>query len=325
MQALLDSWKEGAEARKASAQANLPFGGAQVHGPAGQIVGLEMVKQQYGENSPQYQQAQKAFQLSQQGVQSRLDYQNSLTENAGKRFSTPLARTAQEFEDIKNGLMPGTKTPLTPEQREQYQGLYGLKFLKDTTDEDTRKRNLFAKNMDITISQIDPQALTQYSGLEGATNLLKDRALSLKGVKVPRYKAYEENLTRAKTFAKQYRQYAADSITPSMQNDLKTLTNPSSWLIHPEIAMDKYNTFVNLLKQETGTYQQATKSPDIYSGGSSQEAHPAPPAQGPQGNPGAQQQMDDQQIQQWRAEAIAQGVDPAAIDEEIARIKGGAQ
>lgn len=255
-----------AEAKKAEAQAKLPFGGANVPGAAGQIVGLEMVKQMYGENSPQYQQAQKAFSLGQEGVQSRVNYQNSLTENAGKRFSTPLAKTAQEYEDIKNGKLPGTKIPLTPEQQQQYLGMYGNDLLKKTTDTDTRKKNLYAHNIDITLSNINPEALTRYSGLKGGVALLEEKRKDLQGNPSPQYLEYQRSLTAAKTLAKQVRQFYGDSITSGVQEGLKKLTDPSEWLKSPKTALANYNAFVNILRSESKTYQQAAQSPGVYSG-----------------------------------------------------------
>lgn len=277
--------------RLKAAKANLPFGGTLPPGPAGQTVGLEMVKQLYGPNSSQYQQAKSMYDLEQKSTQSRVDYQNILSNTANKRFSTPLAKTVQELEDIKNGNLPGTKTPMTEEQKQIYQGMYGLELVKKTTDLDTRKKNLYSHNMDITLSQIDPKALTNYSGIAGGMKLLADKRDSLMGKSVPAYEAYERSMTAAKTLAKQVRQFYGDSITPTVQEGLKELTNPTSWLKNPNVALQKYNQFVQLLTSESKTYQQATQNPSIYSGeqgiGSSQPQQPAPPPQGatPQASP----------------------------------------
>lgn len=266
MDAFLNALKEGAETKKTMAQANLPFGGANVPGPAGQIVGLEMVKRLYGENSPQYQQAKSAFDLNQRGVQARVDYQNILSGTAPKRFSTNLGKTAQELEDIKQGFLPGTRIPLNEEQKEYYKGKYGLAMLKPTTDADTRKRNLYARNMEITINKINPESLTQYSGIKGVANLANEIRKDQQGKASPEYKAYQTSMTNAKLLAKQVRQFYGDSITPEVQAGLRELTNPTTWLKSPEIAMQNYNSFVDTLRSEAKTYQQAGQSPDVYSG-----------------------------------------------------------
>lgn len=255
-----------AKATQEEALAKLPFGGHFFPGVAGQLQGLEAVKMMYGEGSPQYKQAKSMLDLEQQSTQSRINYQNILANTAPKRSSTNLAKTAQEFEDIKQGYLPGTKIPLNDEQRKQYEGMYGLDFIKKTTDSDTRKRNLFANNIEVTQSKIDPVALTQYSGLKGATQLLKDRADSASGKPSERYKNYEKSLTAAKMLAKQIRQFYGDSITPGVQEGLKQLTNPSSWMKDPDIALSNYNAFTDLLNQEMSTYRQATESPDVYTG-----------------------------------------------------------
>ena len=63
--------KMEAEAKKQEAMAKLPFGGQQLSGAAGQIMGLEMVKGLYGENSPQYKQAKETYDLEEK-VQNQL-------------------------------------------------------------------------------------------------------------------------------------------------------------------------------------------------------------------------------------------------------------
>jgi hypothetical protein len=273
MEAFLESLKSGAQnklinaqAKEAEAKSNLPFGGANVPGPAGQIVGLEMIKGLYGDNSPQYKQASEAFNLNQEGVKSRVNYQNILSDTANKRFSTPLAKSTEELNDVRDGYAPGRKRKLTPEEQEQYENIYGLDLLKKTTDSDTRKKNLYSTNIDVTLGNIDPKALTQFSGVKGAAQLLKERLLDQQGNTTPQYKAYQDSLTNARLLAKQVRQFYGDSITPGVQKGLSDLTNPSTWLNSPEIAMRNFNSFAKTLKSERGTYSKATKSPAVYGG-----------------------------------------------------------
>lgn len=256
--------EKAAKASQEEALAKLPFGGHFFPGVAGQLQGLEAVKMMYGEGSPQYKQAKQMFDLEQQSTQSRIGYQNALTETLPKRTSTTLAKTAQEYEDIKNGNLPGTKIPLNDQQRKYYEGVYGLDITKKITDADTRKRNLFANNIEVTQSKIDPVALTQYSGLQGTTQLLKDRADSARGKPSEQYEKYKTSLTAAQTMAKQVRQFYGDSIDPRMQDALKKLTNPSTWMDDPKIALAQYKAFTDLLNQEMSTYRQATESPAIY-------------------------------------------------------------
>lgn len=269
-QSMIDSFMQNklrqAQTQRELARAQLPFGGTLPPGPAGQVAGLEMVKQLYGENSPQFNQAKDLFELNRKSTEARVNYQNILSDTAPKRFSTPLAKSIKELDDIQKGNFPGTETPLTDDQKKFYGDKYGLDIYRKTTDTDTRKRNLFARNVDVSFNKIDPNALTQYSGPKGAIQLINDKRLSLQGNTPERYRNYEKSLTAAKTLAKQVRQFYGDSITPGVQAGLRELVNPSSWLKSPEIALDNFNSFKDLLQSETKTYQQAGESPDVYTG-----------------------------------------------------------
>lgn len=262
-----------AQANREAAKANLPLGGETLPGPAGELLGLEQIKKLYGENSPQYKNAKAAYDLKQKSTQSRVNYEDILANSANKRFSTTLGKTVQEQNDIKNGFLPGTNIPLTDDQKKQLEGEYGLAIIKPTTDADTRKRNLYAKNIDITLGNINPDDLTQYSGIQGIGKLAYDSSLDLQGKTPDRYKAYQKSITAAKTLAKQVRQFYGDSISPAIQEGLSDLTNPASWRKSPEIAKSNFNAFVNLLRSEAKTYQEATQSPAVYSGNTSAPAN----------------------------------------------------
>lgn len=62
------------------ARVNNPFMGQVFPGPGGQIQGLEFIRQQYGENSPQYQQAQEAFKSNLNMQEQRAKYFGANTE-----------------------------------------------------------------------------------------------------------------------------------------------------------------------------------------------------------------------------------------------------
>ncbi len=86
--------------------AELPFGGANVPGPAGQIVGLEMVRQLYGADSEQYKQAQQAFSMQQDSTGSRINYQNKLADSLPLRYTTPQGRQIIENSNVNQGYSP---------------------------------------------------------------------------------------------------------------------------------------------------------------------------------------------------------------------------
>lgn len=259
-----------AEAVRNEKLAELPFAGRQLPGAAGEALGLEMLRAQYGEDSPQYQQAKQIFNLERQRALQTMAYQQSLMDTQGKRFASPEGKRAQESAEIESGVMPGTSVgnrpgiPLTPKQKKILQGQYSLKAIKDATDVGVRQRVGFARNMDITMENLDPKALTSYSGIKGGTELIRDRANSLRGKTSQRYKDYEDALTNAKLLAKQVRQFYGDSITPSVQEGLKELTNPTSWLKNPDVALSKFNKFRNTLKSEENTFLRLVNEAGLY-------------------------------------------------------------
>lgn len=247
-----------------------PFAGRQLPGAGGEALGLEMLKQQYGENSPVYQNAINAYNQQQKAGNQLMDYRQSLMESQAKRSASPLAKMAMEQSDIERGFMPGTTRegiggqPITPESQRDLKNQYKLKLLKDVTDPKLRERALFATNMEKTINRLNPADLTYYSGPKGQAQLRIDQAKSASGKTVPEYKRYKESLTSANTLAKQVRQFYGDSITPSVQEGLKELTNPTNWLDNPEVAMARYNQFINILDTESDTFFDALHNSSVY-------------------------------------------------------------
>lgn len=254
----------GAQAQREKARAQLPFGGMIPPGAAGQTVGLEMIRIGYGEDSPQYKQAKELYELNKNSTQSRIDYQNILSGTAPKRFSTNLGKTFHEMEDLNKGFLPGTQIPIPEDQRKNIGDRYGLQLLKNTTDSDTRRRAQFAENIDLTLDQLDPKALTHYSGIKGTGKLLMDASRSAAGESIPEYEAYTNAQASANLLAKQVRQFYGDSITPSIQEGLKKLTNPTSWIKDPKVALSNFNKFVSILKSEQKTFRGALQSPKVY-------------------------------------------------------------
>lgn len=80
-----------AQAQREQALARLPFGGMSLPGVAGQIAGLETIKMFYGADSPQYRQAESAFDLEQNRMRALIAYQTS---NVGlKNLPTDVKNT----------------------------------------------------------------------------------------------------------------------------------------------------------------------------------------------------------------------------------------
>lgn len=95
-----------AELKQQQMLANIPFGGLSLPGTSGEILALERMKIMFGENSPQYQNAARAFQLSQAGDVSRINYQNMLAQTLPDRILTPEGKAAIEETRVGVGLSP---------------------------------------------------------------------------------------------------------------------------------------------------------------------------------------------------------------------------
>lgn len=223
---------------------------------------INAIKGQYGENSPQYQSAKQAYDASLQKDRLLNTYRESLIDTAGKRASTSLGKTIMESREANQGYAPGTNREerLSPEEQQQISGEYGLSRQKSTTDEDTRKKTLFASNIDKTLSNINVDHLTQYAGPKGTLNQKLDEAQIALGKNPKRYQDYTKAVTGATALAKQVRQFYGDSIQPSVAEKLEQITNPATWKNNPEVASQIFNQFANILKQETATYKNALRN-----------------------------------------------------------------
>ena len=288
-----------AQAQRQQAMANLPFGGQSLTGPAGQVLGLELLRRQYGEDSDQYKSAKQLFDLGNQSIQSRVDYQNALAQNP-ERFLSSTGKSIVEENNVKRGLQPGGQqwsgnqiSPQgegildipNPRSQMMTQGAgpapnsdlanqYGLLRQKGSTDTDTRKRNLFATNIEKTLEQINPDHLTQYSGLRGGLQKIANASAASLGKESKNYDNYQRSLVAANTLAKQVRQFYGDSIQPSMEEKLADLTNPSSWNSNPRLAKQNFNSFRTILKKEMQTYREALKTPEAYQSKGSENNDP---------------------------------------------------
>lgn len=287
-QPLLDAQakNELAQAKRNEELAGLPFGGREMPGAAGRALAVEMVKRKYGEDSTEYREAKSLYDLDKQKTQQTMDYQKSLMDTQGKRYATTEGKLAQEAEEISHGIMPGTTvggkqgTPLSPDQQKRLGGFYKLKQLKDVTDTNVRQRILYSKNMEKTMQNLNVDNLVTYSGPQGMRDLAKDKINAARGIVTPRYESYKESLTAAKTLAKQVRQFYGDSITAGVQEGLRQLTNPTSWIEHPKVAKAQYNRFAHILQTEAKTFTDAARNSDIYEETPQSSATASTPAQG---------------------------------------------
>lgn len=235
-------------------------------GDVANAVSVENLARMYGEQDPRVMAARKSLADQQQYQNALVAYRNSLMNTIDKRTASPFAKTQQEIDDIKNGFMPGTgrKDTLTDQEQDALLDLYNQDNLKKTTDPRTRARGLSAINIEKTIESIDPQALFQYSGPQGAARKAYDASQAALGKAPENYNNYMNALNSSRLLAHQVRQFYEDSIQPSMLAQLESFTNPESAFKDSSTALSQYNKFTNILGKETGTILDALKSPEVY-------------------------------------------------------------
>lgn len=262
--ALMDALKQ-AQIDQVKAQAQQPFGGRIPPGAVGQAIWLGMVKQRYGEDSPEFQQASQALQSQQESAQILNEYRKGLLESMGKRFASPTGKLQMELEAAQQGAAPGGPT-LSPEDQAKVNQLQ-LAIQKKVSDPQARQRNLFASNIEKTLDLIDPEHLTQYAGIPGEIKKRQEEAKAPFGKESEDYRNYQKSLTAANTLATQVRQFYGDSINPAMVRRLEVLTNPASWRNNPKIARQNFDQIKEILKRETKTYREALKTPRAFESG----------------------------------------------------------
>lgn len=250
-----------AQAKKAETESNAPFGGQNLTGEAQRALGLELLKQQYGEDSEVYKNAKGLMEQEKENSKILNDQRKALTSTTDKRVSTPLAKLHQERDEILQGYMPGSNgtIELTPEQQKEMMGQWNLKIEKESTDANVRLKTKFAENIHKTLDSFDPADLVQYSGLWGKAKEKIDQGKSIFGAENKAYTKFNEAITSAELLAKQIRQFYGDSIQPAMLERIEHLVNPSGWSKNPKIALAQYKQLRSVLTSELATFEDATK------------------------------------------------------------------
>lgn len=241
-------------------QSQLPFGGKIPPGAVGQSMWLQGIKNQFGQDSEEYTSAKEAYDFERDKANKLNDYRQALIKGAPKKGLTGVAKLYNELDEIERGYLPGSNesVQLEPEEQEDMRAAYHAKIGKERSDSDARKKLNYAKNIDKTFDNIDVNALTQFGGLAGGVAKKINEGLALTGKESQSYRDFQKSLVGAQTLAKQVRQFYGDSITPQIQEGLKTLTNPASWANNPRIAKQNFEQFKKILKSETQTYKEAT-------------------------------------------------------------------
>jgi hypothetical protein len=143
---------------------------------------------------------------------------------------------------------------------------YNLAIQKATTDPDTRKRTLFASNLEKTLKMIDTKTITQYSGPKGALQLKIDQAADLAGNPPERYLAYKDALGALGPAVGQVRQFLNDASSKEAAEKLEHMTNPSSLGSSPEAAERQLKSTLGIFANELQTYHGGLRSTREHTG-----------------------------------------------------------
>lgn len=220
---------------------------------------LERMKKIYGENHP-------AVKATQRALDARLKAQEQMTKNreiyadtAYKRASTSLGKKQLELEEARSGYLPGSNgtIELSPEQQQVLVNQYELEIQKSVSDSDSRKRALFASNIDKTIERINVDDLVQFAGPFGAIEKKIEQGLALAGKESEQYAKFVENLAAVETLAMQIRQFYGESITPAAREAIESLVNPATWYNNPKLAKRQFESIRKILENETATFRGA--------------------------------------------------------------------
>jgi len=264
----LQSYVAIQQARRETAKANMPFGGEMLPGASGQVLGLELMRQAYGENSPQYQKAAAAFNLSQDSTRSRIGYQDALMKSMPIRYTTPQGRSFIEQSNVNQGTSPaGTPVgaPVAPwqppyappsQQTNTPEGQnYQTKRLNENIPTFVKQKLAFATNIEKTLDSIDPDALTSYAGIFGTIEKGAQTLLNPIGLESKNYDKYTVSTNAANALATQVRQFYGDSIQPEMIARLEALVDPATWKNNPKLAKEIFYSTKNILQKELNTYR----------------------------------------------------------------------
>lgn len=267
----------------AQARSERLYGGlGKFSGQPSQALGLEMLKNQYGEDSQTYKLAERAYLAD-------IAHKEAMAEAAPWRYKSPLGRTLMEEEEIarkikeaesKSGQGYAEDHPASiagvPDQNdalqselEQVENLEERERLKSALDVYRRKKEkdvipqplqiskVKAEMIEPTIEGIVPEEAFIYSGAEGLKNRVQDMYASSQGRAPERYIKYKQHRQRLTFLAKQYRNFLGDSVSPSVQEALDTLVRPESFWNSPEVAIAAYNTAIDILNKEMDILNKA--------------------------------------------------------------------
>lgn len=256
--------------------------------PSGDVANamyVEQLRNQFGEHDPRYIEAKRAHDMALQARQSLIGYRDILNQTAGIRATSPLGKELAEgqghgAQDIlnkgpKNRPVTGVtkegdqwydkegnpvysdENPRTSDERKAYEAA----LAKRTTDAAIRNKIPYAENVKITMDNINPDALVQFSGLKGHLRLGIETLKAAAGNPSQEYLDYQTAVTGANTLKKQLRQFWGDSIQPAATEEIGKLTNPSTWSKNPAVAKQQFEQLKKITDQELESFTRHGTSP----------------------------------------------------------------
>jgi len=215
---------------------------------------------------PYYDRVSQQYNQKMQSIKDTGDWRRGLSQSMMYRSASPLGKLSLEKSEIDAGFLPHTNRTqkLSPSKQKNMKERYGLMTYKVSTDANVRQKIGYVTNLDATLSRIDPEKLTQYSGEVGSIESFINKAASSVGAETKNYDEYLRNVTSATLAAKQLRQFLGDSIQPHAAKKLEALTNPSTWTKNPKQAKMQLKEFMDVYKKESQTYRDLANHPSIY-------------------------------------------------------------
>jgi hypothetical protein len=200
---------------------------------------------------------------------------NDTQEDRAPRSS--VEKVHYELSKINRGERPYSPTheKLSPEEETKSRNDLLLDIVKKTTDQQTRAKLQNGLNMNITLAEVQPKKLVQYSGIMNKGQKLADFAEEHFGKGSEQFRDYQREVNKAQFAAKQMRQYLGDSIQPTAQQRLDHLTNPEAWNVTPRVAEENFEFMRDLMKRETNTLIRAATDPTIYQASGQQAVAPS--------------------------------------------------
>lgn len=222
------------QANKIAAWMKNPYRGQFMRGPAAEIQGLEMLKQQYGENSPQYQMGLKEFNLKSNLEQSRSNYLNA---NVDLK-NLPVAERMRVL--MQNN-------SVNPKNQAIQQAILD----KYTSDQNTRQSAQNAEAMVNEVSNVPIEKIAKYAGAIGKGNAAIEWAKGQVGI--PQSQDYMEYQnfagSQVKLLTDQLRQVLQTSVVPGYINEMVApILNQTYWKSNPKQAVYVFKKFQDWLK-----------------------------------------------------------------------------